>query len=149
MNKPITLNLPEDVYNRAEGLAQLIGRNLNDVLIEAISLSLSSTSPINESPKGLADALANPLGSRHDRHFSESVKSLSDSEVIAISELQMESEQDLRLSQLLDEQQAGTLTEAERPELWTLMQVYQTLLVKKAVALREAVSRGLTEPLSA
>jgi uncharacterized protein YggL (DUF469 family) len=133
MNKPITLNLPEDVYNRAEGLAQLIGRNLNDVLIEAISLSLSSTSPINES----------------DRHFSESVKSLSDSEVIAMSELQMESEQDLRLSQLLSKQQAGRLTEAERPELWTLMQVYQTLLVKKAVALREAVSRGLREPLSA
>lgn len=130
MNKPITLNLPEDVYSRAEGLAQLIGRNLNDVLIEAISLSLSSTSPINES----------------ERHFSESVKSLSDSEVIAMSELQMESEQDLRLSQLLSKQQAGRLTEAERPELWTLMQVYQTLLVKKAVALREAVSRGLKEP---
>jgi uncharacterized protein YggL (DUF469 family) len=133
MNKPITLNLPEDVYSRAEGLAQLIGRDLADVLIEAISLSLSSTSPINES----------------DRHFSESVKSLSDSEVIAMSELQMESEQDLRLSQLLSKQQAGRLTEAERPELWTLMQVYQTLLVKKAVALREAVSRGLREPLSA
>lgn len=84
-----------------------------------------------------------------NRHFSESVKSLSDREVIAMSELQMESEQDLRLSQLLSKQQALRLTEAERPELWTLMQVYQTLLVKKAVALREAVSRGLTEPLSA
>jgi hypothetical protein len=142
MNKPITLNLPEDVYNRAEGLAQLIGRNLNDVLIEAISLSLSSTSPINESDCAERTGEAN-------RHFSESVKSLSDSEVIAMSELQMESEQDLRLSQLLSKQQAGMLTEAERPELWTLMQVYQTLLVKKAVALREAVSRGLREPLSA
>jgi hypothetical protein len=142
MNKPITLNLPEDVYNRAEGLAQLIGRNLNDVLIEAISLSLSSTSLINESDCA-------PRTGEANRHFSESVKSLSDSEVIAMSELQMESEQDLRLSQLLSKQQAGRLTEAERPELWTLMQVYQTLLVKKAVALREAVSRGLREPLSA
>jgi hypothetical protein len=142
MNKPITLNLPENVYNRAEELAQLIGRNLNDVLIEAISLSLSSTSPINESDCA-------PRTGEANRHFSESVKSLSDSEVIAMSELQMESEQDLRLSQLLSKQQAGTLTEAERPELWTLMQVYQTLLVKKAVALREAVSRGLREPLSA
>jgi hypothetical protein len=94
MNKPITLNLPEDVYNRAEGLAQLIGRNLNDVLIEAISLSLSSTSPINESdcPKGLASRRA-PRTGEANRHFSESVKSLSDSEVIAMSELQMESEQ--------------------------------------------------------
>ena len=133
MNKPITLNLPEDVYKRAEGLAQLIGRDLTDVLIEAISLSLSSTSPFDKS----------------DRHFSESVKSLSDREVMAMSELQMESEQDLRLSQLLSKQQADTLSEAERPELWSLMQIYQTLLLKKAVALREAVSRGLREPLSA
>jgi len=133
MNKPITLNLPEDVYNRASGLAQLIGRDLTEVLIEAISLSLSSTSSLNES----------------DSHFSESLKSLSDNEVIAMSELQMESEQDLRLSQLLSKQQADTLSEAERTELWTLMQIYQTLLVKKAVALREAVERGLRESLSA
>ena len=133
MNKPITLNLPEDVYKRAEGLAQLIGRDLADVLIEAISLSLSSTSPLDG----------------RDRHQAESLKSLSDSEVMAMSELQMESEQDLRLSQLLSKQQADTLTEVERPELWTLMQIYQTLLLKKAVALREAVERGLREPLSA
>ncbi len=133
MNKPITLNLPEDVYNRAEGLAQLIGRDLTEVLIEAISLSLSSTSPLDKS----------------DRHFSESLKSLSDSEVMAMSELQMESEQDVRLSQLLSKQQADTLSEAERPELWSLMQIYQTLLLKKAVALREAVERGLREPLEA
>ena len=133
MNKPITLNLPEDVYNRASELAQLIGRDLTEVLIEAISLSLSSTSPLNES----------------DRDRAESLKSLSDREVIAMSELQMESEQDLRLSQLLSKQQADTLSEAERPELWTLMQIYQTLLLKKAVALREAVSRGLREPLEA
>ena len=133
MNKPITLNLPEDVYNRASGLAQLIGRDLTEVLIEAISLSLSSTSSLNDS----------------DRHFSESVKSLSDREVMAMSVLQMESEQDLRLSQLLSKQQADTLSEAERPELWSLMQIYQTLLLKKAVALREAVERGLREPLEA
>ena len=133
MNKPITLNLPEDVYNRALGLAQLIGRDLTEVLIEAISLSLSSTSPLDKS----------------DRDRAKSLKSLSDREVMAMSELQMESEQDLRLSQLLSKQQADTLSEAERPELWTLMQIYQTLLVKKAVALREAVSRGLREPLEA
>ena len=133
MNKPITLNLPEDVYNRALGLAQLIGRDLTEVLIEAISLSLSSTSPLDKS----------------DRDRAKSLKSLSDREVMAMSELQMESEQDLRLSQLLSKQQADTLSEAERPELWTLMQIYQTLLLKKAVALREAVSRGLREPLEA
>ncbi len=133
MNKPITLNLPEDVYNRANSLAQLISRDLADVLIEAISLSLSSTSPFSE----------------NDSNKTESIKSLSDSEVLALSELQMKSEQDLRLSQLLLKQQANTLSETERPELWILMQIYQTLLVKKAAALREAVSRGLREPLEA
>ncbi len=133
MNKPITLNLPEDVYNRANSLAQLISRDLADVLIEAISLSLSSTSPFSE----------------NDSNKTESIKSLSDSEVLALSGLQMESEQDLRLSQLLLKQQANTLSETERPELWILMQIYQTLLVKKAAALREAVSRGLREPLEA
>ena len=135
MNKPITLNLPEDVYNRAEGLAQLIGRDLADVLIEAISLSLSPTNPLGEG--------------KSDNSKVESIKSLSDREVMAMSELQMESEQDVCLSQLLSKQQAGTLTEAERPELWNLMQIYQTLLLKKAVALREAVERDLVEPLSA
>ena len=133
MNKTITLNLPEDVYNRANSIAKLISRDLADVLIEAISLSLSSTSPCSE----------------NDSNKTESIKSLSDSEVLALSELQMESEQDIRLSQLLLKQQANTLSETERPELWTLMQIYQTLLVKKAVALREAVERGLREPLEA
>ncbi|MGL5942341.1 MAG: hypothetical protein ACRC2S_18585 [Waterburya sp.] len=131
MNKTITLNLPEDVYNRANSIAQLISRDLADVLIEAISLSLSPTSPLGES----------------DSSRTESIKSLSDSQVIALSELQMNPEQDSRLSQLLLKQQADTLSETERPELWTLMQIYQTLLVKKAAALREAVSRGLREPL--
>ena len=131
MNKTITLNLPEEVYNRANYLAQLISRDLTDVLIDAISLSLSPTSSLNES----------------ESNRTESIESLSDSEVIALTELQMESEQDIRLSQLLQKQQADTLEETERPELWTLMQIYQTLLVKKAVALREAVSRGLREPL--
>ncbi len=86
---------------------------------------------------------------REDSNETDSVKSLSAREVMAMSELQMESEQDIRLSQLLSKQQADTLSEAERPELWTLMQIYQTLLVRKAVALREAVERGLREPLSA
>ena len=52
-------------------------------------------------------------------------------------------------SELLDRQQAGILTEAERPELWVLMQTYQFLLLRKAQALSEAVSRGLQEPLEA
>jgi deferrochelatase/peroxidase EfeB len=68
---------------------------------------------------------------------------------MALSELQMEPEQDLYLSELLDKQQAGILTEAERPQLWGLMQVYQEKLLLKAQALREAVERGLRASLEA
>ncbi|WP_225894433.1 hypothetical protein [Atlanticothrix silvestris] len=57
----------------------------------------------------------------------------------------MEPEQDSRLSELLDRQQAGTLTNDDRPELQVLMQIYQEGLLRKATALREAVKRGLVK----
>ncbi|MEH1765277.1 hypothetical protein [Nostoc sp.] len=73
---------------------------------------------------------------------------LSDEQVLVLTELQMESAQDARLSELLDRQQSGNLTESDRSELQTLMQVYQEGLLRKATALSEAVKRGLIEPLS-
>lgn len=53
-----------------------------------------------------------------------------------------------RLSKLLDRQQAGKLSDAERHALAALMQVYHENLVRKAQALGEAVCRGLREPLA-
>ena len=73
---------------------------------------------------------------------------LSDEQVLALTELQMEPDQDARLSELLDRQQAGLLTENERLELQALMQIYQEGLLQKATALSEAVKRGLMESLS-
>ena len=59
----------------------------------------------------------------------------------------MEPVQDHRLSELLDEQQAGSLTSDERSELLAFMQIYQEGLLRKAQALHEAVRRGLRKPL--
>ena len=78
-----------------------------------------------------------------DRPTSE----LSDAEVLALSQLEMDRAQDRRLSELLGHQQAGTLTDTEDRELRALMQVYSGGLVRKAQALQEAVRRGLREPL--
>lgn len=75
------------------------------------------------------------------------VESLSDAEVLDLTELQLPPEQDRRLSVLLDRQQAGIQTETERPELGALMQAYQEGLLRKAQAIEEAVRRGLREPL--
>lgn len=51
--------------------------------------------------------------------------------------------------ELLYNQQAGTLKDTEHLELLALMQAYQENLLIKANALREAVVRGLREPLDA
>lgn len=133
MTTQITLTLPEEVYRRASHLAQLLNRDLADVLTEAITLSLS---PVAIPPHQPSNTSFQPIAT------------LSDTEIIALTELEMEPDQDQRLSELLDQQQAGVLTDAERPELSTLMQIYQEKLLQKAQALREAVQRGLREPLT-
>lgn len=77
------------------------------------------------------------------------LSTLSDQQVIAFTELQMETSQDKRLSQLLQTQQERILTTAEQSELEMLMEIYQAGLLRKAQALNESVKRGLKQPLSA
>jgi hypothetical protein len=77
------------------------------------------------------------------------VTALSDAEVLALSDLHLPPDQDARLSDLLDQQQAVRLTDAERNELGELLQVYRLGLLRKAQALSEAVRRGLRPPLEA
>ena len=129
MSTRIEVTLPDDVYRSAERLAQLTSRPVADVLAETLALSLPALNP----PTGQV----------------VSVTDLSDKDVLALAESQLPPEQDHRLSLLLDAQQAGTLTEADRSELYTLMQLFRESLLRKSQALHEAVRRGLREPLEA
>jgi hypothetical protein len=70
------------------------------------------------------------------------LSTLSDHQVISLTELQMEVSQDQRLSQLLQTQQERILTTAEQSELEMLMEIYQAGLLRKAQALNESVKRG-------
>jgi hypothetical protein len=128
MSTEITLTLPDEVYQRAERFARLANRDVAGVLVETIQLSMPYV--------------------RADVTELESLSALSDEQVVALTELQMELDQDARLSELLDRQQAGTLAKNERLELQTLMQIYQEGLLRKATALSEAVKRGLIAPLN-
>lgn len=128
MSTKITITLPDEIYQRAERFARLANRDIASILADTIQLSI-------------------PLV-RVEVNSLEPISVLSNEQVLGLTELQMESKQDARLSELLDRQQAGTLTEDERPELQTLMQIYQEGLLRKATALNEAVQRGLIEPLS-
>lgn len=76
------------------------------------------------------------------------ISKLPDREILALTELRMEPEADRRLSGLLEEQQAGTLSDLERAELAALMKGYELGLLRQSQALAEAVRRGLMAPLT-
>jgi hypothetical protein len=123
----VVVTLPDDLYHRAARLAQLTSRDVAEVLVDTIALSLTLLS-------------AQPASVRP-------VTELTDEEVLSQSEIQMVPGQDRRLSTLLHRQQAGELSHTERSEMLALMQMYVEGLLRKAQALHEAVRRGLREPL--
>lgn len=125
MSTQITITLPDEVYQQIERFARLANRDVASILADTIQNSI---------PLIRADVLD-----------LKPVSDLSDEQVLALTELQMEPDQDARLSELLDRQQAGILVENERLELQILMQIYQEGLLRKAIALSEAVKRGLIE----
>lgn len=128
MGTEVRITLHDSVYRRAKRLAEVANRDIADLLAQAIELSLS--------PAGGASDVYKP------------VSKLTDIEVLELSKSEMDAKQDRRFSRLLDKQQAGTLRSSEEAELLALMQSYQEKLLRKAQALREAVCRGLREPLT-
>lgn len=122
----VVVNLPEETYRRAKRLAQLTRRDVGEVLADALALSLPS----------LAEGKA------------VSVQEMSDEHVLALTELRLSAEDNERMDDLLDGQQAGELTADERSELSRLMQRYQEGLLLKSEALAEAVRRNLIPPLA-
>jgi hypothetical protein len=131
MGTQVTVTLPDDTCRRAEYLARLTGRDIADVLAETLHLSLQ------------------PVGVQHAADHL--VAELSDADVLAIAESEMDPAQEGRFSELLEARhalQAGHLTQEDRTALLALMQVYQEGLLRKAQALNEAVQRGLRPPLA-
>ncbi len=128
MGTEIVLSLPDKVYQQATRLAELMNQDVPSVLADTIENTLS---PLGSSAIDLTP-----------------VAQLSDKELLAVTELQMDDAQGQRLGNLLEQQQAEDLSAAERSELAGLMQVYNECLVRKAQALAEAVRRGLREPLT-
>jgi hypothetical protein len=128
MSTKITITLTDDVYQKADRFARLANRDIASVLADTIQSAIPN---ISEAATTLVP-----------------ISLLSDADVLALTELQMEPAQDIQLSALLDRQQAGLLTDIDRSELQILMQTYQEGLLRKATALSEAVKRKLIKPLS-
>lgn len=127
MSTQVIITLPDEVYQKAEHLARLISCEVTEILTRTITISLPPFDTLSEEFTPVAD--------------------LSNEDLLALAQLQLPPSQDRKLSLLLDKQQAGKLSAAEQAELLALMQGYQAGLLRKAQALREAVQRGLREPL--
>jgi hypothetical protein len=119
----VTLNLSENVYRRAERLAELTGRDVKDITANQLDVSLP------------------PLGSEMDHR---PVETLSDNDILALSESMMDENLNSRMSLLLQKQQAGEINDAERAELKMLMEIFEIGQLRKAHALVESVKRGLS-----
>lgn len=128
MSTEVRITLHDAVYRRAKRLAEVSNRNIGDLLAQAIELSLL------------------PIGDSNEVY--QPVSKLTDREVLELGEMQMDAKQERRFSRLLHKQGAGTLSSVEESQLLALMQNYQEKLLRKAQALREAVRRGLREPLT-
>ena len=124
MSTQLTLDLPENLVARVQTIALRAGQSVNDLLAESIELSLK------------------PWGTVLDGDIHQ----CGDEDVLKACDLELSMSDDRRLTELL-QQQAQTLAVGEQAELDSLMQVYQEGLVRKAEALREAVRRGVREPM--
>ena len=123
----VTISLPEDVYQRAERFSRLINRDLASVLADTVGSSLPPLSDQVETLPAIAE--------------------LSDQAVLTLASSTLSTQQDQRLSELLEKQREGELVGDDPHELEALMQVYNEGWLRKTAGLVEAVQRGLMSPL--
>jgi len=122
----LTVNLSEQAAQQIATLAALEGRDVGQYVATIVEERLLEDS--EQELKVLA--------------------SLSDEDVLALADMQMTSEEDARLCDLLGRNRERQLQPGEERELDELMRVYTQGTLKKAMGLAEAVRRGLRPPLS-
>ncbi len=128
MSTQIVLTLSDDLYERAKRWASRTQRDVPQTLTDALEIVLT---PVQESLE----------------HEPE-VTALSDTEVIALTEVKMSPYQGKRLDELVTKQQEESLAAPEQAELLALMQEYNRLWIRQSEALAEAVRRGLQKPMT-
>jgi hypothetical protein len=129
MTIPVTLNLPDEIYQRAERFARLANRDLASILTDTV---VSSLPPLSDQIDSL-----------------QSIEELSDQAILDLANSRLSEAQDLRLSELLEKQREGEMVGDEPQELEALMQIYNEGWLRKTAGLVEAVKRGLMEPMAA
>jgi len=119
MSELLTLELPDELAQRARELAGAMNCRIEDAAVEWISQAV----------------------------FDPIVESLPDAEILAICDAELNTVQQADLTRLLTAQREGELSAAERPRIDQLMAAYRRGLVAKARAWKEAVARGIRNPI--
>ncbi len=119
MSQRLTVELPDEVAQRARGLAEARNRRLEDAAVEWISEAVAAVE----------------------------VRALPDDELLRRCDATMGADAQEELSALLLAAREGALAESSRERLDRLMAIYRCGLVQKARAWREAVARGLRPSL--
>ena len=120
MTETITIELPESLAQKAKEIASFSQRRLEDLLVEWINHAIS------ELP----------------------VESLPDEQVLALCDLQMDSQKQQLLNDLLSRNREGKIKDSETSQLNELMQVYRQGTIHKARAWKVAVERGLKSSIN-
>lgn len=120
MTEKMTVELPEELIQQVQQVASRTQRSFDEVLAEWIRLAGSEPA----------------------------LELLSDEELLAVCDGQLETSLQELLSDLLERNQEGALDGVERRQLDELMRTYRAGLLRKAQALKLAVHRGLRPRLS-
>src|SRR4051812_19948464 len=121
MGRRVTLELSDEVFGRAQRLAGLANRGLEQVLLEAVSAVLPALD----------------VGMEDDRSMTQ----LPGAEVLRLADLRLSEAQNRSLSRLLDKQREEAPESQEREELLALIQRYEAAWLQQGAALAEAVRR--------
>lgn len=129
MSVQVTLSLPNNLFEHARDLGNATKRDTAEVLTDALEMMWPT---LPDSPTANLPALT----------------TLSDEDILALADMKMDETQNNRLSELQSKGKQSSLTEVERFELLSLLQIYQLGQLRKSEALAEAVRRGLRKPLA-
>jgi hypothetical protein len=120
MSQVVRLQIPDEIADRAREVAARTRQSWEDVLLDWLNHAAREV-PVN---------------------------ALTDSEVLALADLQMSADEASELSELLGSNREGALDPGGTLRLEQLMAVYRNGMVRKAQAMQEAVARGLKPPLN-
>jgi hypothetical protein len=123
---PVTLNLPQHLYDRARELAQQKNMALEQVLLHQLESSMLDLPPLPPDEQDELDAL--------------NLLTTDTLRTIALAE--MADDQAQRMQVLMEENNLGTISAEARGELAQLVEQGQRLMLRKAAAAALLAERG-------